>query len=87
MNTAAVSEITTQTVAIRRDLLSSELLRIAMKRRSTWGTPKYPRPHEAVESMVRKPYSEPSPKSGEPLSACCTPLVSVTGFAIAVSEK
>ena len=40
MSTAAVREITTHTVAIRRARTSSSVLRMAMNRSSTWGMPK-----------------------------------------------
>ena len=40
MKTATASEIVTQTIAMRRERVSSFSLRIAMKRRSTCGMPK-----------------------------------------------
>ena len=55
MSTAAVREITTHTVAIRRARTSSSVLRMAMNRSRTWGTPKYPRPQDRVEIMVSGP--------------------------------
>ena len=40
ISTATVSEISTHTVAIRRERVSSLSRRMAMKRNSTWGIPK-----------------------------------------------
>ena len=55
MNTAMVREITTQTVAILRDMVSSRSLRMAMNRSRTWGTPKYPKPHARADTTERAP--------------------------------
>ena len=55
MNTATVREITTHTVAMRREAFSSPSRRMAMNRSSTWGIPKYPRPQARVERMERRP--------------------------------
>ena len=70
MNTATDREITTHTVAMRRDCFSSFSLRIAMNRRSTWGIPKYPSPHASVETMLRGPYVPAAPNCGTPSTAC-----------------
>ena len=40
MITATVREMSTHTVAMRREWVSSCSLRMAMKRNSTWGMPK-----------------------------------------------
>ena len=42
-------------VAILLDCFNCSSLRMAIKRSSTWGTPKYPSPQERVEMMVRNP--------------------------------
>ncbi len=55
IKTATESETTTQTVAIRRERVSSSPRRIAIKRSRTCGIPKYPSPQESVERIVRNP--------------------------------
>ena len=53
--TATVREIRTHTMAILLDIFSSRSLRIAMKRSSTWGIPKYPSPHASMEKIFSQP--------------------------------
>ncbi len=60
-------EMTTHTVAILREVFNSFSLRIAIKRSSTCGIPKYPSPHASVEIIVIKPYGADLPVSGTKL--------------------
>ena len=52
---ATAIEITTHTVAIRLDIAILSSCSVAIKRRSTWGTPKYPSPQASVEIVVIVP--------------------------------
>ena len=53
--TAAKREMMTQTVAMRRLMVISEVFLAAIKRRRTWGIPKYPSPQLRVERTVMIP--------------------------------
>ena len=55
IDTALNKEITTHTVAMRRDLRSSQEWVALMKRIRTCGIPKYPNPHAKPETMVTAP--------------------------------
>ena len=84
INTAIVREIITHTTAMRRERVSSSSRRIAIKRRSTCGIPKYPSPHARADATGRNPYTPASPKSGTPSAACCTPS---TVWGVAIPKK
>ena len=54
-------EISTHTVAIRRERVSFFSSSIAMKRSRMCGMPKYPRPHARVDTMVSRLYGAAVP--------------------------
>ncbi len=52
---ATAMEITTQTEATLLDSFSFSASSMAIKRRSTWGIPKYPSPQASMEAIVKAP--------------------------------
>ena len=53
--TATAMDIITHTVATRREVLRFFASLMAIKRKRTWGIPKYPRPHARSEAIGRIP--------------------------------